>query len=122
MKSLTMIKKVQILNSRLAALNLFLRRSTGKCKPFLLDIKKNEANFYWNDECKASFQILKDYLASLPLLSKPLPDETLFLYLAVSDIAVRTTLVLKDRAFKSQSTMSTRLWSMSIRDIRGLRR
>ena len=96
MKSPTTVKKAQILNGCLAALNRFLSRSTDKCKTFFLAIKKNRADFCWNDEYETAFQSLKAYLASLPLLSKPLPDETLFLYLAISDTAVSSTLVRED--------------------------
>jgi len=63
---------------------------------FLLAVKKNEADFSWNDQCEATFQSLKAYLASPSLLSKPFPDETLFLYLAVSDTAVGAALVRED--------------------------
>ena len=76
MKSPTTIKEVQILNGRLVALNYFLSISTDKCKPFFLAIKKNGADFFWNDQYEAAFLRLKAYLASPPLLSKPLPDET----------------------------------------------
>jgi len=62
-------------------------------QPFFLAIKKNGADFYWNDQCKAAIQSLKAYLASLPLLSTPLPDETLLLYLAVSNTVVSAALM-----------------------------
>ena len=42
MKSPICIKRVQILNGCLAALNRFLSRSIDKCKPFFQVIKKNE--------------------------------------------------------------------------------
>ena len=88
--------EVQILNRRLAALNRFLSRSTDKCKPFFQAIKKNKADFYWDEQCRIAFRSPKTYLASPPLLSKSLPDETLFLYLAVSDTAVSAVLVRVD--------------------------
>jgi len=91
-----MIKEVQMLNSCLTAINRLLSRLIDKCKPFFLAIKKNVADFYWNDECEATFQSLKAYLASPTLLSKPLPDETLFLHLAVSNTTVSTALLRED--------------------------
>ena len=45
MKSPTCIKKVQILNGHLTALNRFLSRFTDKCKPIFLALKKNGADF-----------------------------------------------------------------------------
>jgi len=44
----------------------------------------------------ATFESLKAYLASPPLLSKPLSDKMMFIYLAVSDIAVCLVLVRQD--------------------------
>ena len=41
MKSLTMVKEIQIPNGHLATLNYILSRLTDKCKLFILAIKKN---------------------------------------------------------------------------------
>ena len=49
MKSMTTVKEVQILNGPLVALNRFLSRSFDKFKPHFLAIKKNEADFCWDD-------------------------------------------------------------------------
>jgi len=76
-------------------LNQFPSQSTDKCKSFFLAIKKNRADFRWNDEYEAAFQGLKKYMASPPLLSKPVTGETL-LYLAVSESAVSGALVRED--------------------------
>ena len=69
MMSPTCIKEVQILNGCLAALNRFLSWSTDKYKPFFQAIKKNGADFCWDEQCEAAFQSLKAFLASPPLLS-----------------------------------------------------
>ena len=84
MKSPTCVKEVQMLNERLAALTRFISRSTDKCRPFFQALKKNGADFRWNKKCEISFQGLKRYMASPPLLTKPFSGETLFLYLTVS--------------------------------------
>jgi len=39
-----------MLNGRLAARNLFISRSTDKCKSFLLALKKKVADFRWSKE------------------------------------------------------------------------
>jgi len=96
MESTTCVKKVQMLNGRLITLNRFLSRSTDKCKLFFQAIKKNRANFRWNEDCEAAFQGLRRYLASLPLLSKPITGETLFLFLEVSESVVSGALVWVD--------------------------
>ncbi|KAK3005034.1 hypothetical protein RJ639_016773 [Escallonia herrerae] len=50
-------------------------------------------NFEWTAECQTSFDELKEYLASPPLLSKPVMGEDIFLYLAVAYSAVSAVLV-----------------------------
>ena len=50
MRSPACVKKVQMLNGHLAALNRFISRSTDKCKTFFLALKKNGADFRWNEE------------------------------------------------------------------------
>ena len=58
-------------------------------------MRKNKA-FEWNDECEKALQDLKEYLTSLPLLSKPKDNETLLMYLAVSNTAVSAVLVREE--------------------------
>ncbi|CAL8996244.1 unnamed protein product, partial [Prunus brigantina] len=50
----------------------------------------------WDEECEAAFQSLKAYLTSPPLLSKPIPGEDLFVYLAVSNSAVSSALIREE--------------------------
>ncbi|KAK3027683.1 hypothetical protein RJ639_041393 [Escallonia herrerae] len=70
----------------------FLSKSAEHCLPFFKAIK-NIKNFEWTDECQTSFDKLKEYLTSPPLLCKPIPGEDLFLYLAVSESAVNAVLI-----------------------------
>ncbi|XP_022158215.1 uncharacterized protein LOC111024751 [Momordica charantia] len=86
------IKQLQRLNGRLAALNRFVSRSTNKCHPFFQVLRK-KGRFEWTDDCEAALRQLKQYLSSAPLLSKPLPGDVLYLYLAVSENAVSSVLV-----------------------------
>ncbi|KAK3032309.1 hypothetical protein RJ639_036266 [Escallonia herrerae] len=53
-------------------------------------------NFVWTDDCQKSFEELKTYLSSPPLLSKPLPGKNLFLYLSVTEVAVSTILIREE--------------------------
>ena len=96
MKSPTCVKKVHMLNGHFVALNWFLSQSTDKCKSFFQAIKRNGVDFCWNEECEATFLGLKKYLASPPLMSKPVTGETLLLYPAVSKSAVNGVLVRED--------------------------
>ncbi|KAK3007276.1 hypothetical protein RJ639_015824 [Escallonia herrerae] len=50
-------------------------------------------DFAWTDDCQNSFEELKAYLSSPPLLSKPILKEDLFLYLSVTKGTVSTVLV-----------------------------
>ncbi|KAK4848380.1 hypothetical protein QYF36_012250 [Acer negundo] len=89
------IKDVQKLTGHVAALNRFISKSSERCLPFFNTLRKNKA-FEWNDNCEKVLQDLKTYLKSPPLLSKPKDNETLFVYLAVSDTAVSAILVREE--------------------------
>ncbi|XP_013624527.1 PREDICTED: uncharacterized protein LOC106330633 [Brassica oleracea var. oleracea] len=51
-------REVQRLTRRVAALNLFISRSTDKCLPFY-DILRGNKKFVWSEECENAFQQLK---------------------------------------------------------------
>ena len=89
-------REVQRLTGRVAALNRFISRSTDKCLPFY-DILRGNKKFEWSEECENAFQPLKQYLASPPILAKPVEGEPLFLYIAVSAMAVSGVLIKEDR-------------------------
>ncbi|XP_048598070.1 uncharacterized protein LOC125578955 [Brassica napus] len=89
-------RELQILTGRVAALNCFISRSTDKCLPFYETLKGNK-KFEWSEECEKAFQHLKHYLATLPVLAKPVEGEPLFLYIAVSTTAVSGVLIREER-------------------------
>ncbi|CAA0807007.1 Unknown protein, partial [Striga hermonthica] len=91
----TSIKGVQALTGRLATLNRFISKSTDHCKPFFDAIKKKKP-FEWTLECQNAFDNIKQVLLQLPTLQKPLPDEPLYLYLCVSNVAVSAVLIRQD--------------------------
>ena len=47
-------------------------------------------------ECQRTFDELKNYLGSPPLLAKPEPGEKLFLYLVVSSTALAAVLIKEE--------------------------
>ncbi|GKV51566.1 hypothetical protein SLEP1_g58208 [Rubroshorea leprosula] len=53
-------------------------------------------NFHWTVECQHAFDELKQYLASAPLLSKPVDGECLYLYLGVTEEAVSSVLLREE--------------------------
>ncbi|CAA0810559.1 Unknown protein, partial [Striga hermonthica] len=91
----TSIKGVQALTGRLAALNRFISKSTDHCKSFFDTIRKKKP-FEWTVECQNAFDNIKEVLSWIPTLQKPLPDEPLYLYLGVSDVAVSAVLIRQD--------------------------
>ncbi|CAA7030103.1 unnamed protein product [Microthlaspi erraticum] len=89
-------REVQRLTGRIAALNRFISRSTDKCLPFYQLLRGNK-RFEWDSKCEEAFQELKLYLSTPPVLSKPEPGETLYLYISVSRSAVSGVLIREDR-------------------------
>ena len=95
MKSPTTLKEIQSLTGRAAALNRFLLRSTDRCKPFFKAIKRVKRD-KWDEECEKAFQDLKKYLTSPQLLSKPEAADDLYIYLAVSEVAMSSALIREE--------------------------
>ncbi|XP_024013058.1 uncharacterized protein LOC112087264 [Eutrema salsugineum] len=54
--------------------------------------------YLWDEQCEASFHELKSYLASPPILAKPVEEEPLFLYIAVSATTVSGVLIREERS------------------------
>ena len=88
-----MVKTVQSLNGKVAALNRFVSKATDKCLPFFYVLRKS---FEWTDECQKAFEDLKKYLSSPPLLNPSRPGEELYFYIAVSQAAVSAALVREE--------------------------
>jgi len=75
MASPKIVKEVQKLTGRIAALNKFVLKATDKCLPFFKTLKQA---FVWTDECEKAFQELKQYLSNPPLLSLSKEEENLY--------------------------------------------
>ena len=84
-------KGVQQLTGQLAALGQLISRFTNRLKPFFATLKgANRARL--SEECDQALVAIKHYLAKPPVLASSKADETLFMYLAVFDIAVSVVL------------------------------
>ena len=81
------------MTGQIVALNRFVSRATDKCLPFFKTLKQA---FAWTDECETAFQELKRYLNNPPLLSPSKQGESLYLYLAVSEIVVSAALIREE--------------------------
>ncbi|XP_019178351.1 PREDICTED: uncharacterized protein LOC109173565 [Ipomoea nil] len=89
------VKDLQRLTGRLAALSRILSKAADRTIPFFKAMKKKEG-FAWTAECQQSFEELKQYLSTPPVLSTPQVGEPLFLYLAASPRAVSSVLVREE--------------------------
>ncbi|XP_072087011.1 uncharacterized protein [Arachis hypogaea] len=92
MVSPKIVKEVQRLTGRLAALSRFVPCLASTSVPFFQTIKKKN-KFEWNDDCERAFSKLKATLSQPLILQKPLQGEDLFLYLSVTDWAISSALV-----------------------------
>ncbi|GKV42983.1 hypothetical protein SLEP1_g50332 [Rubroshorea leprosula] len=89
------VKDVQRLTGRVAALHRFIARSVERCLPFF-KVLREPKNFQWTDICQRAFDELKRYLASAPLLSKPVEGESLYLYLGITAEAISSILLKEE--------------------------
>lgn len=89
-------KDVQSLVGRLAALSHFISRLTNKCTSLFKTLRVTN-NFTWSNECKVAFEGLKKHLTHSPTLVKPLENDELELYLAVSKAVVSAVLLRSER-------------------------
>ena len=101
MAPLKNVKEVQSLNGKVAVLNRFVSRATNKCLTFFRTLKKS---FELTAECQQSFEDLKAYLSSLPLLSPSKPGKELFLYLAISPTTISVALIREENKVKNLCT------------------
>ena len=81
------------MNGRVAGLNTFISQVMDKRLSFFKTLK---ISFEWTNEYQKAFEDLKACLASPPLLSPSKPNEELFLYLAVSPMAINSTLIREE--------------------------
>ncbi|KAL0438976.1 UNVERIFIED_CONTAM: hypothetical protein Slati_2380600 [Sesamum latifolium] len=95
MKAPTCINEVQQLTRRIAALSRFISKAAEKSLPFFKVLRKAKT-FEWFAPCQQAFEKLKIYLAGPPLLVKPSPGDTLYLYLSATSQAVSSVLIREE--------------------------
>ncbi|RVW26677.1 Retrovirus-related Pol polyprotein from transposon 17.6 [Vitis vinifera] len=84
-------KELQRLTGKLVALGRFIARFTNELRPFFLAIRKAEASG-WTDSCQSAFDKIKHCLMQPPILSSPIPEEKLYMYLVVLEWAINAVL------------------------------
>jgi hypothetical protein len=105
MKPPICVKDVQKLTGCMAALSRFISCLGEKVLPFFKLLKAQE-KFIWSEDANKAFIELKRFLTSPPIMTAPQQDETLLIYIAVTNRVVSTTNVVEQeearRAYKIQ--------------------
>jgi hypothetical protein len=80
------------LTGMMAALGHFISKLDEKGLPFFKLLKKAD-KFAWDDEAQQAFEALKESLTTPPVMTPPIPKETLLLYISATTNVVSTVLV-----------------------------
>jgi len=88
------IKDVQKLIGCMSALNRFLSRLGERGLPFFKLLKRQD-KFEWTTEAAEALENLKHHLQSPPILTAPLTEEELLLYIAATTHVVSTAIVVE---------------------------
>ena len=78
----------------MVALSHFISRLGEKGLPFFKLLKAQE-KFVWLEDVDKAFVELKRFLATPPIMIAPQKDETLLIYIAVTNLVVSTTIVVE---------------------------
>jgi hypothetical protein len=84
MQEPVLVKDVQKLTWKVAALNRFIPRLTERSLP-IFQILRSSKNFQWSESERQAFQELRDYLSNMTMLCPPEPRSPLLLYLSASN-------------------------------------
>jgi hypothetical protein len=76
----------------MAALGRFISKLSEKGLPFFKLLKKTD-KFVWDEEAQKMFEALKESLITPPIMTPPVPGETLLLYISATTNVVSTVLV-----------------------------
>jgi hypothetical protein len=85
-------KDVMKLTGMMVALGRFISKLGEKGLPFFKLLKKAD-KFVWDDESQKAFEALKESLTTPPIMTPPIPKETLLLYISATTNVVSTVLV-----------------------------
>jgi dsDNA-binding SOS-regulon protein len=85
-------KDVMKLTDMMVALGHFISKLGEKGLPFFKLLKKAD-KFVWDDEAQRAFEDLKESLTTPPVMTAPIPKETLLLYISSTTNVVSTVLV-----------------------------
>jgi hypothetical protein len=84
-------KDVMKLTGMMTSLGRFINKLGEKGLPFFKLLKKAD-KFVWDDEAQKAFEALKESLTTPPIMTPPVPKETLLLYIATTTNVASTVL------------------------------
>lgn len=96
-----MVKKVQSLSGKLAALSRFLSRSAERTLSFFKTLKEEilaGGKIEWTETTEEAFVSPKKHLQDLPALTTLMPRETLYLYLAATEDTLSGMLIKEENS------------------------
>jgi hypothetical protein len=85
-------KDVMKLTGMMVALGRFISKLGEKGLPFFKQLKKAD-KFVWDDKAQKAFEALKESLTTPPVMTPPIPEQTLLLYISATTNVVSTVLV-----------------------------
>jgi hypothetical protein len=85
-------KDVMKLTGMMAAVGRFISKLGEKGLPFFKLLKK-AYKFVWDDEAQKAFEAFKESLTTPPIMTPPVPKETLLLYISATTNVVSTILI-----------------------------
>ncbi|WKA06492.1 hypothetical protein VitviT2T_024388 [Vitis vinifera] len=92
-------KEIRGFLGRLQYIGRFIARLTDICEPIFCFLRKNQLTV-WNDDCHITFEKIKEYLLSPPVLVPPMSRRPLLLYLSILDMALGCMLAQLDDSGK----------------------
>jgi hypothetical protein len=94
-------KDVMKLIGMMASLGHFISKLGEKGLPLFKLLKKAD-KFVWDDEAQKAFEALKESLTTPPIMTPPIPKETLLVYISATTNVLSTVLVA-EREEKGQA-------------------
>ncbi|GJR48846.1 reverse transcriptase domain-containing protein [Tanacetum coccineum] len=97
LKTPKMLKDIQSLNRKLAALSRFLSKGAEKSLPLFKALKSytDKKTIQWTTDVEEAFQKLKKFMEILPTLTAPIKGEVLVIYHATSTKSISVVLLIK---------------------------
>jgi len=92
MRSPKNVKEIQKLVGKLTAMARFIPRLAEKTGPIIRLLKKRR-KFEWDEECEELFTQFKQFMATPPVIQKPIYGQAIIVYLSISEEAISSVLV-----------------------------